>query len=46
MSREYWNLEGNTIILFGDVFFTENSMKQITENNNKLNFLEERVGVV
>lgn len=44
MTREYWNLEGNTIILFGDVFFTENSMKQITENNNKLNFFGRQGG--
>ena len=38
MSREYWNAKGNTTLVCGDVFFTENCMKQITENNNKLNF--------
>ena len=38
MTREFWNPTGNTIVLFGDVFYTTNSMKIIYENKNKLNF--------
>lgn len=44
MSREYWNLNGNTTILFGDIFFTENCIKKILENNNTLNFFGRKEG--
>jgi choline kinase len=33
-SKELWNKNGRTIVLFGDVFYTENALEQILQDQN------------
>ena len=37
-TKEYWNKNGNTAVLFGDVYYTKNAITTIYKNMHTLNF--------